>query len=211
MRPDQSAYERRVQVSREPSQSAPSRDDVFLPAADEADFDDDAPKRGGVLGFAAVVVTMAAVGAGLGVVWHNTGPQLWAGARWWPAFASQSPPAAGSGAPEQPLDRIARELAALKASIGELGAAQQQMAASIAALQAAQQQLRAAQEQSGQRPGTPPGGPAWFSSAVTFGSTPGQNPAAGATPQQPRAAAPRPNAQAPTARAPNASAAVPRP
>jgi hypothetical protein len=206
MRPEQSPFER-VQLLRKP----PPPDEEVLPTDDETASNDGATRRRGVLGFAAFIIAMVIIGAVLAVVWHKAGAQLWAGLRLWPAFASQPTSAAGSGAPDQQLDGIARELASLKARIGELGAAQQQMAASIAALQAVQQQLRAAQQEFGQPPGVPQGGPAWFSSAVMLGGAAGQNPAAGTPLQPPRSAPPRTNAQAPNARTPNASPTGPRP
>jgi hypothetical protein len=217
MHPEPSTFER-IQLLRAPPPLP--LDDPYHPAheiaaEEEVAAEEDAPKRGGFLRTAVFLIVMAAFGSGLAVFWHDAGAELWASGRLWPAFASQSPPAGGSTTPEQPLERMAGELAALKAGIGELSAAQQQMAATIAALQTAQQQLRAAQQDLGQRPGGMSSGPAWFSNAMTFNSAAVAGQQLGGappTPQQSRAAAPpRPSAPAPApnGRAPNAAA--PRP
>ena len=88
----------------------------------------------------AFVLSMVAIGTGLALVWHYSGLRRWSGELAWPAFAAAAPKSASQ--PEEQLARIVRELDALKKSISDFGAGQQQITASIAALQAGQQELR---------------------------------------------------------------------
>jgi hypothetical protein len=93
--------------------------------------------------------SMAALGIVLALGWRYSGAEQWA--------IGALHPATGSAAsdPENDLARSKRELEALKKTVGELTAANQEMAAKIAALQAGQQELR-------QRPSGPPLTP-WYS------------------------------------------------
>jgi hypothetical protein len=92
---------------------------------------------------------MAALGIVLALGWRYSGAEEWAIGALRPAAASQAATATSAPAPEGDLARTTREIDALKKTVGELAAANQQMAAKIAALQASQQELL-------QRPSGPP-------------------------------------------------------
>ena len=144
-----------------------------------------------------VVIGIAAV-----IVWQLAGPQTSESAG---TFASPSSLSAGSRATGGELDRVARELEGLKATVGEWSAAQREMAAAIADLQAAQQQLRADQNELAQRAAAVQA-PAAFSNALDIGNA--APPAPAAAPPAPRAAQPQRQTSSPqTPRAP----AVPPP
>lgn len=98
---------------------------------------------------------MAALGVVLALGWRYSGVEKWAIGALQPAAASQAATGAAAPAPESELARATRELEALKKTVGELAAANQQMAAKIAALQASQQELL-------ERPAGPPLRP-WYS------------------------------------------------
>ena len=143
-----------------------------------------------------VVIGIAAV-----MVWQLAGSQTSESAA---TFASPSSLSAGSRATGGELDRVARELEGLKATVGELSAAQREMAAAIADLQAAQQQLRADQNELAQRAAAVQA-PAAFSNALDIGNAAPPAPAAA---PPPRAAQPQRQTSSPqTPRAP----AVPPP
>ena len=143
-----------------------------------------------------VVIGIAAV-----IVWQLAGPQTSESAG---TFASPSSLSAGSRATGGELDRVARELEGLKATVGELSAAQREMAAAIADLQASQQQLRADQNELAQRAAAVQA-PAAFSNALDIGNA---APPAHAAAPPPRAAQPQRQTSSPqTPRAP----AVPPP
>jgi hypothetical protein len=92
---------------------------------------------------------MATLGVVLALGWRYSGVEKWAIGALQPAAASQAATGTAAPAPESELVRTTRELDALKKTVGELAAANQQMAAKIAALQASQQELL-------QRPAGPP-------------------------------------------------------
>ena len=141
-----------------------------------------------------LIAGVVVIGIAAAMVWQLAGPQTSESAA---TFASPSSLSAGSRATAGELDRVARELEGLKSTVGELSAAQREMAAAIAALQAAQQQLRADQTELAQRAAAVQA-PAAFSNALEIGSA--APPAPAAAPSAPRAAQPqRPSAQTPRA------------
>jgi hypothetical protein len=98
---------------------------------------------------------MVALGIVLALGWRYSGVEKWAVNALRPVAALQAATGADTPAPESDLARATRELDALKKTVGELAAANQEMAAKIAALQAGHQELR-------QRPSGPPLTP-WYS------------------------------------------------
>ena len=98
---------------------------------------------------------MAALGVVLALGWRYSGAEQWAIGALQPTATSQTATGSAASAPESDLAKSKRELEALKKTVGELAAANQEMAAKIAALQAGQQELR-------QRPSGPPLTP-WYS------------------------------------------------
>ena len=149
-----------------------------------------------------LIAGVVVIGIAAAVVWQLAGPQTESAA----TFASPSSPSAGSRATPGELDRVARELEGLKATVGELSAAQREMAAAIADLQAAQQQLRADQNELAQRAAAVQG-PAAFSNALDIGNA--AQPAPAAAPPAPRAA--QPQRQTPSPQTPRAPAVPPPP
>jgi TolA-binding protein len=193
-------------------------------AADE----DQGGGSGGVLRSIAFLVAMAALGSGLAQAWWYVGGAAGLSDRFGLA-ASQPAPGGGAAKPASAEkaaagdeDAVARELAALRANVGQISALQQQLAASVASLQAAQQELRGAQEQlratqeqlrTAQQQLRQQGLPTqtgWFNAAALSFRRPGQPNVFGAS--QPasaaRAAVPNPNGPRRDATAP---AAPPRP
>ena len=104
--------------------------------------------------------SMAALGIVLALGWRYSGVEKWAIGALQPTTASQTATGSAASAPESDMARSKRELEALKKTVGELAAANQEMAAKIAALQAGQQDLR-------QRPSGPPLTP-WYSDLTTM-------------------------------------------
>src|SRR5262245_30933759 len=90
--------------------------------------------RGGFIRLFAFLLAMGVLGGAVAVGWRLMGTS---GARVWPSFIS-SPSAAASG-PESPavtIDRLARDVAALKAAVDGLTASQRELSAALTALQA---------------------------------------------------------------------------
>jgi hypothetical protein len=177
----------RVQLLR----AAPAPEAPALRRANPGTYVEDEPDErksalGGFVRLLVFLVVMCMVGVTLAVVWRVTGSQ--GGARLWPALAAQLSPTTDAGAPAGELDRVVKELAALKATVGELSAVQQQISATLATLQAAEEKLRSAQDDLQQRttslPPTPSGSAA-VSNALRLNAPP---PAATAATPAPRAA-----------------------
>lgn len=88
------------------------------------------------------IAGMAALGVVLALAWRYSGVEQWAASSLWPTVASQQAAAPGAQPPQGDLARAMREIDALKKTVGELAASNQQMSATIAALQAGQLELR---------------------------------------------------------------------
>jgi hypothetical protein len=192
--------------------AAPPPDAPALRRANPSAYKEDEPgeRRGAFGSFVRLLVflmVMCMVGVTLAIVWRVTGSQ--GGVRLWHALAAQPSPSADVSSSAGELDRVAKELAALKARVGELSAVQQQMSATLATLQAAEEKLRSVQDELEQRmtllPAMPSGS-VGVSNALRLNAT---SPASVTAPapraaQGPRPALPRAVAQ-PTTPPPSAN------
>jgi hypothetical protein len=102
------------------------------------DEEDASPRRPSSLLF---FTGMAVLGIALAFGWRHSGADQWTFGPW-PADAAQSASGASAPSPESKLARTLRELDGLRKSVGELAAANRQMATTIAALQTTQTELR---------------------------------------------------------------------
>ena len=183
-----------------PQETSPDDDeDLAWEEVEEDDFPAETAEDRGIRRFLPslpFLSGMAALGIVLALGWRYSGVEKWAINALQPAAASQAATAASAPAPESELARTTRELDALKKTVGELSAANQQMAAKIAALQASQQELLL-------RPSGPPltswsSGPATMKYRIvadprTTGSIAPRAPTARAEPRS----APKPSENAP--------------
>lgn len=136
-------------------QQAP--DAIDVPPGEE---DDTArrPQRSAGLRLAGSILSLAAIGSGLAMVWHYSRLQRWP----LPDVATIFAPRAGGQAEDDRFAQLARDLDGLKHSVAGLAGTQQQLRAEIAALQGEQQQLR-------QRTAPAPAAPtSWHSNPATL-------------------------------------------
>lgn len=96
------------------------------------------PQRSAGLRLAGSILTLAAIGAGLAMVWHYSRLQRWP----LPDVAAILASRTGGQAEDDRFAQLARELDGLKHSLVALAGTQQQLKAELAALQGEQQQLR---------------------------------------------------------------------
>jgi hypothetical protein len=217
MQTDQSSFERVQSLRAVPTRESPGfrpviasldDDETTSTAAttDDAADENDAAPRGGLLRPAGFILGIAVLGVVLAFAWRSGGARVLEAVRAFPAFASQPAPKVAAVDPTaEQFARIARELEALKATIGQLSAAQQQTFASIAALQAGQQQLTTSLQEL-ERQSTP------AAPLAPVAATP-PAPRAAAAPQTPRPATPprRPTPTSAQAARPAATSAAPNP
>jgi hypothetical protein len=105
---------------------------------DEVALDQDSGRNRRLFPSGVFLLSMAALGVTLALIWRNVDGYRWSNVQLWPTFSAQPAQSTSNSELEQQIARLVQEVDALKKNVSELGAGQQQIAARIASLQASQ-------------------------------------------------------------------------